>query len=129
MAERRASRPGTDLKQGDIYFVSLDPTAGHEQRGLRPVFVVTSRVFNHLTNAPLVAPITTGGGFARRNNFAVDLSGAGTKTVGVVRCDQIRVVDLLARGARYVESAPRQVTEDVLKILNAILAMDRGGPQ
>ncbi|MEY3352695.1 MAG: PemK-like, MazF-like toxin of type toxin-antitoxin system, partial [Pseudomonadota bacterium] len=27
------------MKRGDIYLVSLDPTAGHEQKGYRPVLV------------------------------------------------------------------------------------------
>jgi len=28
------------MKRGEIYLVSLDPTAGHEQRGSRPVLIV-----------------------------------------------------------------------------------------
>ncbi len=28
------------MKRGDIYLVSLDPTAAHEQSGSRPVLVV-----------------------------------------------------------------------------------------
>lgn len=102
------------MERGDIYHVSLDPTAGHEQRGMRPVLVVSPGPFNRLTNTPVVLPITTGGRFARTAGFAVSLAGAGTRTVGIVRCDQPRALDLGARHGRRVESAPAAIVNEVL---------------
>ena len=102
------------MERGEIYLVSLDPTAGHEQRGKRPVLVITPGKFNRLTGVPVVLPITTGGNFARTAGFAVSLSGAGTRTSGVVRCDQPRAVDLRARGARRLEAIPDHIVEEVL---------------
>src|SRR5262249_16461693 len=103
VARRAACRPPAALMQrGDIYFVSLDPTAGNEQRGTRPVLVVSPTAFNRLTRTPVVLPITTGGNFARTAGFAVELSG--TRTTGVVRCDQPRALDLGARNGRRVEA-------------------------
>jgi mRNA-degrading endonuclease toxin of MazEF toxin-antitoxin module len=29
------------MERGDVYLVSLDPTAGHEQKGKRPVLVIS----------------------------------------------------------------------------------------
>jgi mRNA interferase ChpB len=107
------------MQRGDIYFVSLDPTAGHEQRGTRPVLVVSPTAFNRLTRTPVVLPITTGGNFARTAGFAVALSG--TKTTGVVRCDQPRALDLGARNGRRVEAVPSNVLDDVLAKLATIL--------
>ena len=46
--------------------------------------------------------------------FACTLMGAGTKTQGVVICDQPRTIDFMVSGARYVETAPDYVTDDVL---------------
>lgn len=100
------------MKRGDIYLVSLDPTAGHEQNGSRPVLVVSPTEFNLATKLPVVLPITNGGDFARRLGFGVELSG--TKTTGIVRCDQPRVLDLAARQARKVDSVPASVMDDVL---------------
>lgn len=99
--------------------VNLDPTAGHEQRGLRPGLVLSSSVFNALGTV-LVAPITQGGDFARHAGFAAPLGGAGTKTQGVVLVNQIRMLDLEARKARRVETVPEFVIEDVLARLRAI---------
>ena len=100
------------MERGDIYFVGLDPTSGHEQRGHRPVLVLTTWQFNKLTNTPVVLPITTGGAFARNIGFAVTL--AGTKISGLVRCDQPRAVDLKARTARKVDRAPDEVVQEAL---------------
>ena len=102
------------MERGDIYLVSLDPTAGHEQQGRRPVLVVSPGAFNRLTGVPIVLPITTGGNFARTTGFAVSLSGADTRTTGVVRCDQLRALDLGARGARRLEAVPAAIMDEVL---------------
>ncbi len=102
------------MECGDIYLVSLDPTAGHEQQGHRPVLIVSPAAFNRLTKTPIVLPITTGGSFARMAGFAVSLMGAGTQTTGVVRCDQPRALDLGARRARKLESVPADLMDDVL---------------
>lgn len=100
------------MKRGDIYLVSLDPTEGREQRGSRPVLIVSPDAFNAVTRLPVVCPITTGGDFARRIGFAVPLSGIST--TGVIRCDQPRVLDLDARHGRKVDSLPDEIMQDVL---------------
>ena len=110
------------MQRGEIWLVSLDPTAGNEQQGTRPVVVVSPAPFNELTGTPVVLPITTGGHFARRRGFAVSLEDAGTRTVGVVRCDQPRVLDLAARNGRRLETVPEPIMDDVLARLAAILA-------
>jgi len=102
------------MKRGEIWFVSLDPTSGHEQKGRRPVLIVSPEAFNRVTKLPVVLPITSGGNFARTAGFAVSLTGAGTKTTGVVRCDQPRVLDLTARGGKRLESIPDAVMDEVL---------------
>jgi len=109
------------MERGDIYLVSLDPTSGSEQRGTRPVLIVSPGAFNRLTKTPVVLPITTGGNFARTAGFAVSLMGAGTQTTGVVRCDQPRALDIGSRHGRRLESVPPAIVDDVLAKLAAIL--------
>jgi len=67
------------MERGDVYLVSLDPTAGHEQKRSRPVLVISPGKFNRLTGLPVVVPITTVGGFARTAGFAVSLKSASTR--------------------------------------------------
>jgi mRNA-degrading endonuclease toxin of MazEF toxin-antitoxin module len=102
------------MKRGEIWLISLDPTSGHEQKGRRPVLIVSPEAFNRLTKLPVVVPITSGGSFARTAGFAVPLTGAGTKTTGVVRCDQPRVLDFAARGAKKLETVPDVIVDEVL---------------
>ena len=99
------------MRRGDIYLVSLDPTEGREQRGSRPVLVVSPAEFNEATKLPVVCPITSGGDFARRIGFAVPVTDI--RTTGVVRCDQPRVLDLGARNARKVDTLPASIMDEV----------------
>ena len=92
------------MKRGEIWLVALDPTEGHEQKGRRPVLVISPDAFNQVTKVPVVLPITSGGNFARTAGFAVSLTGAGTKTTGVVRCDRPRALHLSARNGRKLET-------------------------
>ncbi len=108
------------MKRGEIWLVTLDPTSGHEQKGRRPILIVSPDAFNRVTKVPVVLPITSGGSFARMAGFAVPLAGAGTKTSGVVRCDQPRALDLAARGARKLERVPEAILDEVLARLAPI---------
>ncbi|HFP3635324.1 TPA: type II toxin-antitoxin system PemK/MazF family toxin [Escherichia coli] len=109
------------MDRGEIWLVSLDPTAGHEQSGKRPVLVVSPASFNEVTRLPVVVPVTSGGQFARNAGFAVSLEGAGTKTTGIIRCDQPRTIDMGARNGKRLERIPDSIINEVLARLETIL--------
>jgi mRNA-degrading endonuclease toxin of MazEF toxin-antitoxin module len=105
------------VERGDVFHVDLNPTQGREQSGARYVVIVSPLAFNVL-GTPLVCPIAQGGNFARHAGFAVFLSGAGTETQGVVLCSQPRVLDPQARKARFIETVPDFIMDEILaKIL------------
>jgi mRNA interferase ChpB len=108
------------MERGDIWHMDLDPATGLEQQGKRFVFIVSPRKFNQVTQVSIVLPITSGGDFARSKGFAVSLSGAGTRSAGVVRCDQPRAVDLKARGGKRIERAPDFIIQEVMARLTTI---------
>jgi mRNA-degrading endonuclease toxin of MazEF toxin-antitoxin module len=108
------------MKRGEIWLVGLDPALGHEQKGRRPVLIASPEAFNRITRLPVVVPITSGGNFARTAGFAVTLDSAGTRTTGVVRCDQPRALDIGARGGRKLESVPEEIMNEVLAKLAPI---------
>ncbi len=110
------------MDRGEIWLVSLDPTAGHEQSGKRPVLIVSPASFNKFTRLPVVVPVTSGGDFARTAGFTVSLDGAGTETTGVIRCDQPRTIDMGARNGKRLERIPEAVVNEVLARLEAILS-------
>ncbi len=109
------------MRRGEIWVVGLDPAEGHEQKGRRPVLVISPDAFNQVTKVPVVLPITSGGNFARTAGFAVSLAGAGTKTAGVVRCDQPRALDLGARHGRKLETVPAAIIDEVLAKVATVL--------
>lgn len=107
-------------KRGDIWLINLNPTAGHEQQGVRPVLVITNKLFNQ-TGLMFVCPITQGGNYSRFAGFTVPLLNSGTKTQGIVLCNQLRTIDYNARESTFFEVAPPCVVDDVLARLSAIL--------
>jgi mRNA-degrading endonuclease toxin of MazEF toxin-antitoxin module len=110
---------GLVMKRGEIWLVS-HPASGHEQKGRRPVLIVSPDAFNRVTKVPVVLPITSSGNFARMAGFAVPLTRAETKTTGIVRCDQPRALDLAARGGRRLESIPDAIMSEVLARISPI---------
>ena len=107
-------------KRGDIWQVDLNPTAGKEQQGIRPVFVVSEEAFNR-SGITVMCPVTQGGNQARFAGFAVTLIGSGTSTQGVVMSNQVRTIDIAARHGKFIERAPDFVTSDVLAKLQTIV--------
>ena len=105
--------------RGDIWLVNLNPTAGREQQGLRPVLVVSDAAFNRL-GLTVVCPITQGGQQSRFAGFAVTLMGSGSETQGVVMCNQPRTIDMQARQGRCVERVAPSLLNEVMARLQAV---------
>ena len=108
------------MKRGEIYLVALDPSAGHEQHGYRPVLVISPTDFNRVTKLPVILPITSSGDFAKRIGFAVPISGIATS--GVIRCDQPRTLDLQARAGRKIDTLPAELIDEVLAKVAVLFA-------
>ena len=107
-------------KRGDIFQIDLNPTLCSEQQGNRPVLVITDKVCNQ-GGLVWICPITQGGNYARFAGFAVPLLNCGTQTQGVISCNQVRTLDFKARNARFIESVPDYVIDDVIARLQAVL--------
>jgi mRNA interferase MazF len=100
-------------EQGDIILLEFDPQVGHEQKGRRPAFVVSNNTFNDFTKIAIVCPITnTKRGFPL--HVALD---ERTKTTGVIMCEQVKSLDVLARNALLIEKAPEDILDEVVDIL------------
>ena len=100
-------------EQGDIINLEFDPQAGHEQKGKRPAVVVSNNTFNKFTKMAMVCPITnTNRGFPL--HVALDDK---TSTTGVVMCEQVKALDILARKATFKEKVPTDILEEIVDIL------------
>ncbi|NOZ78097.1 MAG: mRNA-degrading endonuclease [Acidobacteria bacterium] len=103
-------------EQGDIVAITLDPQAGHEQKGRRPALVVSKGLFNRGTGLAIVCPLTrTRRGFP----FHVPVRGGGVE--GFVMVEQVKSIDFRARRAVRIERASDDLLSEVLSILDACL--------
>ena len=109
------------LERGAIICLDLNPTRGNEQQGTRPALVLTPKYFNDLGLA-LVAPITTGGKYARDRGFAVPLFD--TSTLGVILTNQIRTIDIKSRVIQVIEQCPEDIVIEVLARVQALVDFD-----
>ncbi len=104
-------------KRGDIVWAFFDPAAGHEQKGKRPVLVLSPAPFNKKIMLAMVAPITSR---VRGHGFEVPLKG--TRVKGVVLCQQVKMIDFTERGVQFAEKASESVTSDTLARVRAIIS-------
>ena len=103
--------------RGDVVRLAFDPQAGHEQAGHRPALVLSPAKYNRRSGLALMCPVTS-----RRKGhpFEVVLPPA-MRTRGVILSDQVKSLDWRARLARVIETAPLEVTEDVLAKLATLI--------
>jgi len=104
-------------KQGDIVYVDLDPTKGHEQRGTRPAIVISNNVFNEHTKMVVLCPITSNTKDFPTHYILED----SKKIVGAVLCEHIRSMDYETRKIRFVEEASENDLLSVITLTNACI--------
>jgi mRNA interferase MazF len=85
------------MRRGDVFWADLAPRSGAEQRGRRPVIVVSNDGFNMTPawRSVIVVPISTSESQSRRGPTAIPLpSGAGgLPKASVALCHQVTTLD------------------------------------
>jgi mRNA interferase MazF len=103
--------------RGDAIWLELDPQAGHEQAGRRPVIVLSPASYNGKTSLAIVCPITSR---SKGYPFEVPIPD-GLPVSGVILADQVRSLDWRARRARFICALPQSVVDDTLHTLGLLL--------
>ena len=80
-------------ERGDIVWITMDPTVGHEQSGRRPALVLSPAAYNGKVGLAILCPITSR---AKGYPFAVRIP-EGLPVRGVVLADQAKSLDWCAR--------------------------------
>jgi mRNA interferase MazF len=118
---RAETRPGKPYcPEGDLIWLDLSPTRGHEQRGRRPAVVLTPRPYNERAGLCTACPITNQ---AKGYPFEVLLPVGGGAT-GVILADQMRALAWAEREAKFIGVAPSNVLEEVREKLAVLLGID-----
>jgi mRNA interferase MazF len=106
--------------QCDVWLARLDPTAGHEQAGTRPVVVVSRDAFNAAGwRLCLCVPLSTRN---RRSplHVRIDPPEGGVRTTSFALVDQVRALDRSRLEQRWGAVDPqthRQIAALLLRIV------------
>jgi len=104
-------------ERGDVAWISLDPQAGHEQAGLRPVLVLSPADYNGKVGFMLCCPITTQ---VKGYPFEVMIQ-SNPKVSGVVLADQVKSLDWKARRAKKKGRISETELSEVLQKLRTLV--------
>lgn len=99
--------------KGDICWASLDPTLGHEQKGRRPVLVISEFQYNMYSKLAIVCPITS-----IIKNYPSEVRVASK---GVVLADHIRSVAWEKRNFEFITKTSPDIIADVLHKIKILL--------
>ena len=114
------------VAEGDVLEIDADSAVGHEQRGRRPVLVVSVDALHSTLGLAVVCAITTHGGRATgaRNDLEVAIP-PGLPATGVVLPHHMRTVDTKARNAEKLCGVPRATLQAVRARLKVLLGIGR----
>lgn len=102
---------------GDVVWINLDPQAGHEQAGVRPVLVLSPATYNGRVGLMVCCPITTQ---SKGYPFEVLIKN-NLKVSGVILADQVKSLDWKARGAKKKGRISEDELSETLNKLKAVI--------
>jgi len=104
-------------RQRQVLKLDLVPTLGHEQRGYRPVLVVSATLFNQHTGFCWVVPIST-----QQKGLPNEIRlPDGLPILGTLLLSQLRAIDWRARPFSVACSVPPAFLEDISARLAAVI--------
>ena len=106
----------TEIKRGDIWWVSLDPAKGAEIKKTRPCLVLTNNTLNRLRKTVVVVPLSTAA--KAHPPITIQLTCEGQPAVAII--DQIRAVAKHRLKTR-IESASTEAIKAVTRALSEII--------
>ncbi|MCL2337563.1 MAG: type II toxin-antitoxin system PemK/MazF family toxin [Firmicutes bacterium] len=82
------------VNKWEIYFCSLDPTVGSEQKGTRPVLIISTNAVNHHLPVSTVLPLSSvkPGDKIYPTEVLLDMDITGLPKLSVAMVQQIRTV-------------------------------------
>ncbi len=109
------------ILRGEIYWADLDPTLGNEQKGRRPVLVLSHDVFNGRSGTVITVAITSQ---EQRAGFplTLELSGKALPKRSWVKISQIRTLSV-KRFGKKIGKAKIEELEMIIEGLNEIIGV------
>ncbi len=105
----------SEVRRGEIWFVNLDPTIGHEIKKSRPAVIIQNDLGNKFSQTTIVAPVTSSVERVFPFEALIGKKGGLDKDSKVL-LNQIRAVDK----KRLVKRLGRLDSESVAKVDEAL---------
>jgi mRNA interferase MazF len=107
-------------RQGQLLKLDLNPSLGHEQKGFRPVLVVSATIFNRHTGFCWIIPVTT-----PRKGLPEEIRlPEGLPIYGTLLLSQLRAIDWRARPFSVAGGVPDAFLKDINSRLSTVLEQD-----
>lgn len=103
--------------RGDVIWLNLDPTLGHEQAGRRPVVVLSPALYNRRSGLALAAAVTSK---VKAYPFEVPIP-AGMSISGVILADHVRSMDWQSRRAEFICALSAETIAEALARTRTLL--------
>jgi mRNA interferase MazF len=103
--------------RGDMVWVNLNPTRGHEQANIRPALVLSPLNYNKKTGLCVVCPVTS-----QIKAYPFEVVIEGKKVQGAILSDHVRSLDWRQRDLRFIEKVPSRTLEEVTEKLSVLIA-------
>jgi mRNA interferase MazF len=115
------------MRRGELYWAELEPRSGSEQRGRRPVVILSHDAFNEAPNwrSMIVVPCTTSDAQRRRGPTVVGLpkGTGGLREDCVAICHQITTLDRAKLGQK-IGVLPPATLRNVETAIRAAIDLD-----
>ena len=115
------------MKRGEVYWADLAPRSGAEQRGRRPVAILSHDAFNQIPHwrSVIVVPVSTSAKQSSRGPTVVRVQAgvAGLARESVVLCHQITTIDrskLAQRVGILPDEVIRQVEQGIMTAVGIV---------
>jgi mRNA interferase MazF len=106
--------------RGDVYYVDLEPTEGHEMKKTRPCVVVSNNAINFHASVLIVCPITDSTGKYSPIHVAIPAKEGGLTKPSIAHCGQLRAIDKLRLGNKTGQLSDTTMSEITTGIAHAM---------
>lgn len=100
------------VKQGEIWYASLNPTKGSEQAGHRPVVIVSGNVVNSYLNIVIAMPLTT-----KVKNYKGNIVLQPNKINGLAQASEVLIFHIRSLSQDRLENKVGSITASELETL------------
>jgi mRNA interferase MazF len=104
-------------ERGDVVWINLNPQAGHEQAGHRPVVILSPSSYNEKVGLMVCCPVTT-----QSKGYPFEVAIINNPSIsGVILADQVKSLDWKIRGVKKRGEVSELELKETFKKLKAVI--------